>query len=163
MPKLTIVIPNYNGGENLKRAIESCRTIQIPENDYEILIVDNKSTDNSIEIANEMKMKFTNMRIVQNEKNLGRIKNWNIGIEKAGGRYLIFLFSNDLINEKNNIRELLQKLDDKKYSNMVFYSKKLKTFSEKGIRNTGHGSSLTNLLWIYVDQKWYALSKKEKL
>ena len=39
----------------------------------------------------------------------------------------------------------------------------LKTFSEKGIRNTGHGSSLTNLLWIYVDQKWYALSKKEKL
>lgn len=39
----------------------------------------------------------------------------------------------------------------------------LKTFSGKGIRNTGHGSSLTNLLWIYVDQKWYALSKKEKL
>ena len=82
MPKLTIVIPNYNGGGNLKRAIESCRTIQIPENDYEILIVDNKSTDNSIKIANEMKMKFTNIRIVQNEKNLGRIQNWNISIEK---------------------------------------------------------------------------------
>jgi len=111
MPKLTIVIPNYNGGKNLKRAIESCRTIQIPENDYEILIVDNKSTDNSIEIATEMKVKFTNIRIVQNEKNLGRIKNWNIGIEKADGRYLIFLFSNDLINEKNNIHELLQNLD----------------------------------------------------
>ena len=39
----------------------------------------------------------------------------------------------------------------------------LKTFSEKGIRNTGHGSSLTNLLWIYVDQKWHALPMKEKL
>ena len=111
MSKLTIVIPNYNGGENLKRAIESCRTIQIPENDYEILIVDNKSTDNSIEIATEMKVKFTNIRVVQNEKNLGRIQNWNISIEKAYGRYLIFLFSNDLINEKNNIHELLQKLD----------------------------------------------------
>jgi len=111
MPKLTIVIPNYNGGENLKRAIESCRTIQIPENDYEILIVDNKSTDNSIKIANEMKIKFTNIRIVQNEKNLGRIQNWNISIEKAKGRYLIFLFANDLINEKNNIHELLQNLD----------------------------------------------------
>ena len=111
MPKLTIVIPNYNGGENLKRAIESCRTIQIPENDYEILIVDNKSTDNSIKIANEMKMKFTNIRIVQNEKNLGRIQNWNISIEKAKGKYLIFLFANDLINEKNNIHESLQNLD----------------------------------------------------
>ena len=111
MPKLTIVIPNYNGGENLKRAIESCGTIKIPENDYEILIVDNKSTDNSIEIVTEMKVKFTNIRVVQNEKNLGRIQNWNISIEKAYGRYLIFLFSNDLINEKNNIHELLQNLD----------------------------------------------------
>ena len=111
MSKLTIAIPNYNGGENLKRAIKSCRTIQIPENDYEILIVDNKSTDNSIEIANEIKVKFKNIRIVQNEKNLGRIQNWNISIEKANGNYLIFLFSNDLINENNNIHELLQNLD----------------------------------------------------
>ena len=39
----------------------------------------------------------------------------------------------------------------------------LKTFSEKGIRNTGYGSSLTNLLWIYVDQKWHVLPMKEKL
>ena len=111
MLKLTIAIPNYNGGENLKRCIESCQTIQIPENDYEILIVDNKSTDNSIDNVNEMKKKFTNLRLIQNEKNLGRIQNWNISIEKAYGRYLIFLFSNDLINEKNNIHELLQNLD----------------------------------------------------
>lgn len=111
MPKLTIAIPNYNGGENLRRSIESCRTIQIPENNYEILIVDNKSTDNSIDIVNEMKKKFTNIRLIQNKKNLGRIQNWNISIEKAHGKYLIFLFANDLINEKNNIHESLQNLD----------------------------------------------------
>ncbi len=39
---------------------------------------------------------------------------------------------------------------------------KLKTLAEKGIRNTGRGSSLTNLLWIYVGPKWHALSLKEK-
>ena len=39
----------------------------------------------------------------------------------------------------------------------------LKTLSGKGIRNTGHGSSLTNLLWIYVDPKWYALPMEEKI
>jgi glycosyltransferase involved in cell wall biosynthesis len=111
MFKLTIAIPNYNGGENLKRCIESCQTIQIPENDYEILIVDNKSTDNSIDIVNEMKKKFANIRLVQNEKNIGRIQNWNVSIEKAQSRYLIFLFSNDSINEKNNIHESLQNLD----------------------------------------------------
>ena len=111
MPKLTIAIPNYNGCDNLERCIESCKTVQIPKSDYEILIVDNKSTDNSINIANEMQKKFTNIRLVQNEKNLGRIQNWNVCIEKAQGKYLIFLFANDLINEKNNIRESLQNLD----------------------------------------------------
>ncbi|MFB3071471.1 MAG: hypothetical protein ACE1ZK_05335 [Nitrospirales bacterium] len=38
----------------------------------------------------------------------------------------------------------------------------LKTLGDKGIRNTGHGSSLTNLLWIYVGPKWHALPLKEK-
>ena len=114
MPKLSIVIPNYNGGENLKRSIESCKTIQITEDNYEILIVDNKSTDNSVNIVTEMKKKFTNIRLVENEKNLGRIQNWNVGIEKADGDYLIFLFANDLINEKNNVHEVIEKLDSDK-------------------------------------------------
>ena len=114
MPKLSIVIPNYNGGENLKRSIESCKTIRITEDDYEILVVDNKSTDNSVNIVNEMKEKFTNIRLIENEKNLGRIQNWNMSIEKANGDYLIFLFANDLINEKNNIHQVLQNLDSDK-------------------------------------------------
>ena len=114
MPKLSIVIPNYNGGENLKRSIESCKTIQITEDNYEILIVDNKSTDNSINIVTEMKKKINNIRLIENEKNLGRIQNWNIGIEKADGDYLIFLFANDLINEKNNVHKVIEKLDSDK-------------------------------------------------
>ena len=80
MPKLSIVIPNYNGGENLKRSIESCKTIQITEDNYEILIVDNKSTDNSVNIVTEMKKKIPNIRLIENEKNLGRIQNWNVCI-----------------------------------------------------------------------------------
>ena len=114
MPKLSIVIPNYNGGENLKRSIESCKTIQITEDNYEILVVDNKSTDNSVNIVTEMKKKIPNIRLIENEKNLGRIQNWNVGIEKADGDYLIFLFANDLINEKNNVHEVIEKLDSDK-------------------------------------------------
>jgi len=114
MPKLSIVIPNYNGGENLKRSIESCKTIQITEDNYEILIVDNKTTDNSVNIVTEMKKKIPNIRLIENEKNIGRIQNWNVGIEKADGDYLIFLFANDLINEKNNVHKVIEKLDSDK-------------------------------------------------
>ena len=52
MTRLTIAVPNYNGGKNLQRAIESCKKIKIPLEDYEILIADNCSTDNSIDIIN---------------------------------------------------------------------------------------------------------------
>jgi len=62
----------------------------------------------------EMKKKIPNIRLIENEKNLGRIQNWNVGIEKADGDYLIFLFANDLINEKNNVHEVIEKLDSDK-------------------------------------------------
>ena len=58
MAKLTIAIPNFNGGKKLKNAIESCKLIKIPKDELEILIVDNKSTDNSIEIINELERKI---------------------------------------------------------------------------------------------------------
>ena len=111
-PKLTIAIPNYNGGENLRRAIRSCSTIDLNSDEFEILVIDNKSTDKSIEIVNELKIKIPNIKLWQNEKNVGRIQNWNICLRKAKGDYLILLFTNDLINEDNNISEVIKILDD---------------------------------------------------
>ena len=55
MTKLTVAIPNYNGGNNLNRAIESCRNIKSSKKNYEILVVDNKSTDNSLQIVDDLK------------------------------------------------------------------------------------------------------------
>ena len=107
MTKLTIAIPNYNGGKNLKRAIESCKKIQIPLEDYEILIVDNCSTDNSIDLINELNNEFSNLVLIENKENVGRIQNWNVCLENANGEFLIFLFSNDIINDQNNIHKIL--------------------------------------------------------
>ena len=125
MIKLTVAIPNYNGGENLQRAIESCQRITLPTNEFEILIVDNCSTDDSTTIVNELKNKFSNLKLIQNNENVGRIQNWNICIDNAKGKFLIFLFSNDLINETNDISKCLEILDkDEKIS--IGYSSLLK-------------------------------------
>lgn len=111
MKKLTIAIPNFNGGINLKRAIESCKDIDLPSDDFEILIVDNCSSDNSIEIINEVKHKIPNIRLVKNEINVGRIENWNVCLNKSEGEFLIFLFTNDFINPENNIKEVIKILE----------------------------------------------------
>lgn len=109
--RLTIAIPNYNGGENLRRAIASCKHIRLNPEDYEILIVDNKSTDNSIQIINELKNEFPNIRLWENEKNVGRIQNWNVCLEKSEGKFLILLFTNDSISKENNIHEVISIVD----------------------------------------------------
>jgi len=125
MIKLTVAVPNYNGGENLQRAIESCQRITLPTNEFEILIVDNCSTDDSTTTVNELKNKFSNLKLIQNNDNVGRIQNWNICIDNAKGKFLIFLFSNDLINETNDISNCIEILDkDEKIS--IGYSSLLK-------------------------------------
>jgi len=112
MVKLTIAIPSFNGGKNLGRAIKSCKNVRIPPDDYEILVVDNCSTDDSIANVNRLKTEFTNLVLIENKQNVGRIQNWNVCIDNAKGKFLIFLFSNDSINEENNIHECIVRLDD---------------------------------------------------
>ncbi len=110
--KLTIGIPNFNGGNNLKEAIESCQHIKLPKEDIEILILDNQSTDDSISIIEKLGKKFANIRLCKNSTNIGRIGNWNAVLAKASGDYLILLFTNDKIYEKNNIEKILKILDE---------------------------------------------------
>ena len=111
MTRLTIAIPNFNGGEKLKRAVTSCKLIKMPQNEFDILVVDNKSTDNSFEIINELKKEFPNLRVIKNQENVGRIQNWNICIKNCNSKYMTFLFINDLISKHNNIEQIIEILD----------------------------------------------------
>ena len=111
MNRLTIAIPNFNGGEKLKRAVTSCKLIKMPQNEFDILVVDNKSTDNSFEIINELKKEFPNLRVIKNQENVGRIQNWNICIKNCNSKYMTFLFINDLISKHNNIEQIIEILD----------------------------------------------------
>ena len=111
MTRLTIAIPNFNGGEKLKKAVTSCKLIKMPQNEFDILVVDNKSTDNSFEIINELKKEFPNLRVIKNQENVGRIQNWNICIKNCNSKYMTFLFINDLISKHNNIEQIIEILD----------------------------------------------------
>jgi glycosyltransferase involved in cell wall biosynthesis len=109
--KLSILVPNYNGGENLQRALESCENLSLPEEDYKITVIDNQSGDNSVELVKELQEEKENIELIQNEENLGRIGNWNKSIEVADGEYSLFLFVNEQIAPSNNIDELIKNMD----------------------------------------------------
>jgi glycosyltransferase involved in cell wall biosynthesis len=105
---LTIAIPVYNGGQPLLEAIASCKHIGLHVDEFEILLVDNCSTDGKIEEAISKYFSDLPIRTIRNEFNCGRINNWNKCIENASGEFLLFLFANDLIATENSILDAIR-------------------------------------------------------
>jgi len=104
--KLSIIIPHHNGEELLFNCLESILN-QISIKDFEIIVVDNGSIDNS---ADKAKEKFPSINLHKSETNLGYSGGCNFGAKNAKGEYIIFL-NNDTLHTKNWIEELIGFLD----------------------------------------------------
>lgn len=116
---MTIAIPVYNGGEPLLEAIESCRFINLSHDDFEVLVVNNCSNDGSIEKVKSEFDNFKPLRIIDNDKNYGRIGNWNRCLELADGEFILFLFANDLFAKDNHIDKALRVIKDNQNCSLV--------------------------------------------
>ena len=95
--KISIIIPTWNTALVTKKCVESINKY-LPN--PEIIVVDNGSKDNTVEILNKIK----NVKIIQNYSNLGFAKANNIGFKKASSDYIVFmnsdieLLDNSLLN-----------------------------------------------------------------
>lgn len=89
---VSICIPNYNNAKYLDMCIKSA--LNQTYDDIEIILVDDKSTDNSLSIAKKYKDKI---KIFTNKKNLGQPNNTNRCIELSKGEYLVILHSDDCL------------------------------------------------------------------
>jgi len=93
MPRVTVVTPNYNHARYLPERIDSivAQTFQ----DFELLILDNASTDNSREVI-ESYTRLQNVRAAFNTENNGSpFMQWNLGLSQAKGEYVWFAESDD--------------------------------------------------------------------
>jgi glycosyltransferase involved in cell wall biosynthesis len=102
---VSICIPTYNGEEYLHECLDSAVAQDYPET--EIIIVDDRSTDNTVSIAKEYSARFKKISVYENDRNLGLVGNWNRCMELAKGEWIKFLFQDDFI-EKNCLSRLLQ-------------------------------------------------------
>ena len=109
MREVTVIIPNWNGKKYLCSCLHALYECVIVETD--VIVVDNGSTDNSIE---EAKKAFPNVRYIMLPKNYGFSKAVNEGIKMAKTPYVILL-NNDVTIEKGFVEALLNKIkSDKK-------------------------------------------------
>lgn len=103
---VSIIIVNYNTKELLRDCIQSIHN-KTQNIDYEIIVVDNASSDGSLEMLNE---DFPNILTINAGENLGFGKANNLGMSKASGKYL-FLLNSDTILLNNAIKDFYDKAE----------------------------------------------------
>lgn len=109
MCKLSIIIPVYNTSAHLKKCINSILMQKL--DDVEILVINDGSTDNSKNILEEYVTKNSSKMTYYEKQNRGVADTRNFGIEKANGKYILFIDSDDYIKE-GLIEELLKYIDE---------------------------------------------------
>lgn len=91
-PKISVIIPVFNGENYIEKAVSS--VINQTYTNYEIIVVNDGSVDNTREIVNKMVSKKENIKLI-NKENAGVSVARNIGIREATGAYLTFLDADD--------------------------------------------------------------------
>ena len=94
VPQITVAIPVYNGEGYVHLAIQS--VLDQTYSDFELLIVDNCSTDGTLEVVKAFS--DPRIRLHVNSSNLGMVGNWNRSVELATGEYIKFLSHDDLLD-----------------------------------------------------------------
>ena len=106
MKTLSIIIVNYNSGEELIVCIKSIRRY-LTNVSYEIIVVDNNSTDNSRELLKEFSAEIKTIIL---ETNTGFSSANNYGVDKSTGEYLLLL-NPDTILIDSTLKEMIKFLN----------------------------------------------------
>ena len=107
-PLVSVIIPHYGGKKILNECLASLDNTD--HSKLEIIVVDNCSTDNSI---NTIDNKFSHVKLIQSEYNRGFAGGCNFGSQHAKGAYLLIL-NNDTIHENDWITHLVQIMESNK-------------------------------------------------
>lgn len=124
-PLVSIIIPIYKRREMNFESIDCALQQDYPN--VEIIVCDDCSPDGSYELICERYKNVKNMILFQNEMNLGAVGNWQVCLERAKGKYIKFLWSDDLM-EASFIRKTVQILEEN--PDIPFVMSSIKTFTD---------------------------------
>lgn len=106
--KLSIIIPAYNAEKFIGRCVESCEHQDVNTHDFEVIVVDDGSKDNTNALAQSLSRKYDNVKVIS-QKNQGTAVARNKGLEMADGNYVWFVDSDDYV-EKDSLKRILDKI-----------------------------------------------------
>lgn len=107
LPRVCIVIPNLDGRDVLPECLDSVAALDYASGRVEVVLVDNASSDGSIDLARQ---RMPTIRVVRHERNLGFAAACNAGARAANGAEVIVFLNNDMRFERDFLLELVAPL-----------------------------------------------------
>lgn len=111
-PSVSLIVVNFNGRKLLKQCLQSLLATDYP--DFEVVVVDNASTDGSLEEAERVFGSDSRVRFVRNIENVGHAEGCNNGARVTKGRYIVFLDSDTEFGAKDWLWELVRVMEGEK-------------------------------------------------
>lgn len=116
-PTVSLLVPTYNYARYLPQTLQSI----LAQNyrDFELIVSDDASTDGSPELLRAFAPPRRNVRVVLHRTNLGMVENWNWCLQQARGRYIKFLFGDDVLAAPDSLGRFVELLDRAPRAQMV--------------------------------------------
>jgi glycosyltransferase involved in cell wall biosynthesis len=106
LPAISVIIPSYNRADCIAQAVKSASEQQ--SFDGEIIVVDDGSSDNTMDVLQELQNIHSNLKVIQHAANKGVSAARNTGIKAAQGEYIAFLDSDDTWTSDKLVCQYLQ-------------------------------------------------------
>src|SRR5436305_8746882 len=122
-PKVSVCIDSFSYGRFLPEAIES--VLEQSFQDFELIIADDRSTDNSLEIAQSYAQKDSRIRIEVAPVNRGMVKNRNACLSLARGEYVKWLHADDFLCSPAALGQMAAALDANRAVGLVASARRM--------------------------------------
>lgn len=169
MIKYSFIVPVYNTEKYLKKCLDSL--VNQTYKDFEIIVVNDGSTDKSSNIISKYQKKYKNIIVIDKE-NEGLSMARNRGVQKSSGKYIIFVDSDDYVSNKL-LEEVDKKIDDSDILRFQIATEdeeytKINEYHEEGFESMCGYDSFKYLssyhfvepAWCYVIRKSYYIENK---
>ena len=169
MIKYSFIVPVYNTEKYLKKCLDSL--VNQTYKDFEIIVVNDGSTDKSSSIISKYQKKYKNIIVIDKE-NEGLSMARNRGVQKSSGKYIIFVDSDDYVSNKL-LEEVDKKIDDSDILRFQIATEdeeytKINEYHEEGFESMCGYDAFRYLssyhfvepAWCYVIRKNYYIENK---
>ena len=117
-PLISIIIPVYNSEKFVGDCIESVLMQNFDKKKYEIIIIDDCSTDKTFNLCRKYQEKYSGIKLLKNNKNYGVSFSRNKAVNIAKGKYIIFIDSDDLLKTKS-LQKIFNKIKENNFDFII--------------------------------------------